>query len=169
MMPTIRIEDDVFQGLQAIAVPFTDTPSSVIRRLLEERGVLPTPATHKTVPHESARTVEGEKSRSSSLTPQPIYETFLLHVLATMFSGRGEKHEVTKAVIDMMTSRGFIGPAELERVSTGETKAENTVAWGRNALKERGFISRLSPRGTWELTPQGIEEAKHINLPRKSG
>ena len=36
-------------------------------------------------------------------------------------------------------------------VATGETRAENAIAWGRNALKERGLLSRASPRGVWEL------------------
>lgn len=39
-MPTIRLDDDVFNGLKSLAEPFTDTPNSVIRRLLEERGTL---------------------------------------------------------------------------------------------------------------------------------
>jgi len=41
MTPTIRVEQDVFIGLQSLAEPFTDTPNTVIRRLLEERGALP--------------------------------------------------------------------------------------------------------------------------------
>ena len=40
-MPTIRIDDDVFAALQKKAEPFTDTPNSVIKRLLEEAGALP--------------------------------------------------------------------------------------------------------------------------------
>ena len=39
-MPTIRVDQDVFEGLQQLAKPFVDSPSMVIRRLLEERGVL---------------------------------------------------------------------------------------------------------------------------------
>ena len=39
-MPTIRVDQDVFEGLQQLAKPFVDSPSMVIRRLLEDRGVL---------------------------------------------------------------------------------------------------------------------------------
>ncbi len=39
-MPTIRIDHDVFEGLQKLAEPFVDSPSMVIRRLLESQGVL---------------------------------------------------------------------------------------------------------------------------------
>ena len=37
-MPTIRIEQDVFDGLKKLAEPFVDTPGAVIRRLLTETG-----------------------------------------------------------------------------------------------------------------------------------
>jgi Mrr N-terminal domain len=95
---------------------------------------------------------------------QATYEKFLLQVLATRFKGKGDKHEVTKAVLALMQSRGTLGAADLERVSTGETRAENTIAWGRNALKERGLISRTSPRGTWKLTPKGLKEGQDVKL-----
>jgi len=168
MMPTIRVDDDVFQGLKSLAEPFTDTPNSVIRRLLADKGALSAVGKRDL---EKAPSTSARKSNesSSALTPQTVYEEFLHYVLGTTFKGKGEKHEVTKAVIDLMRSRGFIGPADLERVSTGETKAENTIAWGRNALKERGFVSRQSRRGVWALTPEGIQALKSISLPEHKG
>lgn len=173
MMPTIRVDDDVFQGLKSIAEPFTDTPNTVIRRLLTEIGVLQksTKRVDDAVTAQNKTTINlqshEKKDTTTSLTLQPIYETFLLHVLCEKFKGHAGKHEVTKAVIELMQSRGFINSADLKRVSTGETKAENTIAWGRNALKERGLISRNSPKGSWELTPKGIEEAARVILPRR--
>jgi hypothetical protein len=176
MMPTIRIDDDVFQGLKSLAEPFTDTPNSVIRRLLAERHALPIPpsdavsqvqgASDRCSP--SARKAEAPTTRhvpATKLTPQPIYEDFLLYVLAMDFKGKADKHKATKRVIELMESRGFIGSADRERVSTGETKAENTTAWARNALKDAGFIGRLSRRGTWEVTPEGMLKAQSIQLP----
>jgi len=168
-MPTIRLDDEVFNGLKSLAEPFTDTPNSVIRRLLEERGAL-RPA--KTASESSGGTTEKStieargplRSRVAALTPQATYEKYLLHVLATRFNGRGNKHEVTKAVLALLQAREPLSPADLERVSTGETKAENTIAWGRNALKERGLISLSSPRGTWELTERGLKEGLELRL-----
>jgi hypothetical protein len=169
VMPTIRLDDDVFNGLKSLAEPFTDTPNSVIRRLLQERGALqpgktvsesPTATTQKSTVDERVP----RQSRQSGLTPQATYEKYLLHVLATRFNGRGDKHEVTKAVLALLQSREPLSPADLERVKTGETKAENTIAWGRNALKERGLISLSSPRGTWELTEKGLKEGRDLKL-----
>jgi predicted CopG family antitoxin len=167
MMPTIRIEDDVFKGLQQLAKPFVDSPSSVIRQLLEERGVLKAQDTN------GAADSHARESRSRSvgttangLTPQPVYESYLHVILAKEFSGRGHKRDVTHAVVKRMMKDGHIGPADQEIVSTGETKAENTIAWARNALKDRGQISRISPRGIWELTAEGKDTANKVVLPK---
>lgn len=175
MMPTIRVDQDVIQGLKELAEPFDDTPNTVVRALLElaksagirkasdlAARISPGPDTST-----AEKATEQKPARRGSLTPQQTYEAFLLHVLGTKFDGSAHKHEVTKAVVELMTTRGFINAAELERVSTGETRADNTVAWARNNLKERGLIKRISIRGIWELTPEGIEKAKHILLPRK--
>jgi len=40
-MPTIRLDNEVYEALKQLAEPFVDNPNSVIRRLLEEKGVLP--------------------------------------------------------------------------------------------------------------------------------
>jgi hypothetical protein len=56
----------------------------------------------------------------------------------------------------------MLSEADRVHVSSGETRAENTIAWGRNALKERGLISQASPRGTWELTEHGMKEGLSV-------
>jgi hypothetical protein len=161
-MPTVRVDDAVFEGLKKLAEPFVDTPGSVIRRLLEEKGVLPksTPMPSSTQHQISEKAPDAE----SGLTPQSTYEKYLLTTLDRDFDGRAHKQEVTLAVIEKMRSNGLINAADLELVATGETKAENTIAWGRNALKERGYISKLSIRGIWELTPEGRKAAQHVVL-----
>ena len=69
-------------------------------------------------------------------------------------------------LVKRMMKDGHIGAADQELVSTGETKAENTITWARNALKSRGHISRASPRGIWELTAQGRSAASTVALDR---
>jgi len=155
-MPTIRVEQDVFAGLQQLARPFVDSPSMVIRRLLEERGVLDKAATA----HKRAR------QAPDALTPQSIYEQYLLLVLAKEFNGQGHKRDVTHAIVKRMMKDGHIGAADQELVSTGETKAENTITWARNALKQRGHINRAAPRGIWQLTGEGKIAAGNVVLPK---
>jgi hypothetical protein len=154
-MPTIRLDQDVFEGLQKLAMPFVDTPSMVIRRLLEDRGLLvkaPVPKSGQLPPN--------------ALTPQQTYEKYLLVVLAKEFDGRGHKRDVTHAIVKRMMKEGHIGAADQELVSTGETKAENTITWARNALKQRGYINRAASRGMWELTPEGRNAAGKTTLPK---
>jgi hypothetical protein len=166
-MPTIRIDAEVFAGLQRLAEPLVDTPGAVIRRLLVEKGVLASsnaPAKARaTLP---AAPTPAAVAAPAALTPQPVYEQYLLHTLARDFDGRGDKRSVTQAVIQHMVSQGYIGPADLELVATGETRAENTIVWGRNALKNRGLIARGGRRGVWELTEAGLAGAAALVLPR---
>jgi hypothetical protein len=160
-VPTVRIDAEVLDGLKKLAEPFVDTPSSVIRKLLEEKGVL--------AAKEKRGAPQSDTEREDGLTAQTIYEQYLLVVLEQKFNGRGHKRDVTQSVLEKMRANGLLGPRDLELVATGETKAENTVSWGRNALKERGHISRHSARGIWELTPEGRVAAKQVRLTKTSG
>jgi len=157
-MPTIRVDPDVFEGLQKLAQPFVDSPSMVIRRLLEERGLLPK---RNEAPDTARRAPD-------ALTPQAVYEAYLLQLLAREFDGRGGKRDVTHAIVKRMMKDGHIGAADQELVSTGETRAENTITWARNALKSRGWIRRGSPRGLWELSDEGRRAAATVVLPRSA-
>lgn len=158
-MPTIRVSPEVFEGLQKLAEPLVDTPSTVIRRLLEKEGVLGQAGARPAlrVPAQAA----------GSLTPQAVFEAYLLQVLLREFDGRAHKRDATHAVVKRMLKDGHIGAAEQELVATGETKAENMIVWARNALKDRGWISRLAPRGVWELTPEGRHAAAAAAPARK--
>ena len=150
-MPTVRLDADVYDALKKLAEPFTDTPSSVLRRLLEEHGHLERKAAKPTAAPRPAPTANPDLEP----TPQAAYEDFLLKVLAEQFNGRGDKRSVTLAIIEKMQKQKLLRPADLELVATGEMRAENMIAWGRNALKDRGLLNRNSPRGMWELTTEG--------------
>ena len=163
-MPTIRIDDDVLEGLKKLAEPFVDTPGAVIRRLLIEKGIFKEVTKEARTPAQPRPVAV--RALTSQLTPQEVFEQFLLVALELDFGGSGTKRLVTQAVIQRMVKQGFIGPADLELVATGETKAENTITWGRNALKNRGLIRRGSKRGVWELSDEGREAARTAELPK---
>ena len=151
-MPTVRLDPEVYEALKKLAEPFVDTPSSVIRRLLEESGHLP----RKPSPA-SATPPRPEPDA----TPQSVYEEMLLEVLDKQFKGRGDKRSVTLAIIERMQKQNLLKPADLELVATGETRAENAIAWGRNALKRRGLLKGDSERGIWQLSLEGRAHVKH--------
>lgn len=147
MTRTIRIDDDVFEGLKKIADPFEDTPNTVIRKLLVEKGLI------ETKPKVTA-------PRKEKITPQAVYEEWLAYILWKEFNGSATKHEVTNAVIKAMQEKNILKEIDFEPVSTGESRAVNLIAWGRSVLKKQGFIRPDSQRGIWELTEEGIEKAK---------
>jgi hypothetical protein len=157
-MPTVRIDDEVFEALKKLAEPLVDTPNAVIRRVLEEKGLL------QKKPSTAKKMNVGEKPAREQ-TPQSVYEENLLAILAENFNGRGNKKDVTLAVIERMMKRGLIPAADMEFVATGETKAENKISWGRNALKDRGLLRADAPRGVWELTPNGRATSRSARRP----
>jgi predicted CopG family antitoxin len=154
-MPTLRVDDEVYEALKKLAEPFVDSPNSVIRRLLEEHGHV-----EKKKPTPTAAVAKSNPELEP--TPQAVYEELLLKVLDEQFKGRGDKRSVTHAIVEKMQKQKLLRAADLELVATGETRAENAIAWGRNALKDRGLLNRNSRRGIWELTPEGKATAKKI-------
>lgn len=158
-MPTVRIDDEVFEALKKLAEPLVDTPNAVIRRVLEDKGLL------QKRPSPAKKINPSEKPPARAQTPQSVYEENLLAVLAEQFNGRGNKKAVTLAVVERMMKRGLIPAVDMEFVATGETKAENKISWGRNALKDRGLIRGDAPRGIWELTAEGRAVSRSARRP----
>jgi len=73
-MKTISIEDDVLAALEKQAIGFNDTPSSVIRRLLEKSGELPA-ATRPTSVKKGSSTNGNHANPFSDLLKSPAYLT----------------------------------------------------------------------------------------------
>lgn len=155
-MPTIRVDEEVFKGLQELGETFVDSPNDVIRRLLVEKDVIGE--------NSAKRTRRRRRKKAGELTPQPLYAQYLLYVLCEFFEGEGSKPDVTEKVISLMEEQGLLKPADFETVSTGESKAENSIAWARNMLKDQGDISAESRRGRWKLTPRGRSKAEKLLL-----
>lgn len=158
MARVIRIDNDVYENLKKMAEAFEDTPNTVIRKLL---------FFYQSSMNQNIKITEkprqSNRMRKGNLTIQKVYEEWLIYVLWNEFKGRANKVDITKATISNMQKRGLLKEVDFEKVSTGETRAENKIAWGRNRLKEEGFISLHSPAGVWELTEEGIQKAKNID------
>lgn len=164
MSQTIRIDSDVYEALKTIADPFEDTPNTVIRKLLIDAGLLITPR--------SKAKKKKSKSPNAPLTPQATYEQWLLFVMWDQFAGKGHKREIVGAVRFDMEEAGILGPADYEKVSSGEIRCENTIAWGRKRLVDIGLIEPSVQRGIWELSEKGIKIAKELDsndLPTEGG
>lgn len=157
MAKIIRIDDDIYEGLKKIADPFEDTPNTIIRKIL---------ISYQSVTKQDIKITEkpqqSNRMKKGNSTIQKVYEEWLIYILWNEFKGRANKTDITKSIISNMRKSGLLKEVDFEKVSTGETRAENKIAWGRNKLKEEGFISPHSPAGIWELTEEGIRKAKNI-------
>lgn len=146
-MRKIDIDDDVFQLLQEHAEPFTDTPNSVLRRLLRvgAGGVVAGGA--------SARP-RGGRAAPGSILPESEYEIPILRELVDR-GGKGHATDITNAVGERLADR--LTELDREPLDSGEIRWRNRVQFTRLTLKDRGFISPFSRRGIWEITNAGRE------------
>lgn len=155
MSKTIRIDDEVYEGLKRLVTdPFEETPNTVIKKMLRELAS----------PTSSIQPSKKKVGRAKPgvLTPQSVYENWLLYSLWKYFDGGGPKAKVTEKIINLMKDRGVLGAPDFELVKTGESKAVNTTAWARNKLKDEGKIKNTSLRGVWELSDYGIQTAQEL-------
>ena len=175
-MREIEVDDEVFEILQSLAEPFVDTPNSVIKKLLQAKGLVKGQGliqqaqmglTSKPSARYGGGLVSGamnvkKRAKTGEVTSQSVYEDWLLKTLYRDCDGGALKAEVTEIVIHKMQEAKILKEIDFERVSTGEPRASNTIAWARNALKDKGLIKSDSPRGVWELTDAGVKTAKEL-------
>src|SRR5206468_3214097 len=128
----------VMGGLKKLAEPFEDTPNTVIRRLLEDKGVLPK------VEHD-----ESEKLTSESVerTPQEALRLPLLQVLNEM-GGSGRPKEVLeklgKKIKDKLTLHDY------SKTPSGATRWKVYARWVRHRMRKEGLLG--GPAGRWMIT-----------------
>jgi predicted CopG family antitoxin len=142
MMPTIRIDDDVYRALQEQAQAFVDSPNSVLRRILDldDEG---DPGTHGDEPR---------RARSGELLDRREYDRRILEVL-TRHGGSAPGNDVIDEVGEMVKDR--LTELDKESIPSGVLRWRNRVAWRRFNLVKQGLLKSDSPRGLWELSDEG--------------
>lgn len=147
----IRVEEDVFKALQRRARPLEDTPSSVIRRLIEQVEAFGVGEEESTEKHDLVRS-RGKRSpvRSPERTPQPHFRRPILEALIDM-GGRGSVDDVLAQVHDRM--KGQLSKFDYTTISTGEQRWRVYARWERKNMELAGLIT--GPRGVWEITDKG--------------
>lgn len=141
-MPVIRIDDEVFQELQARATPLLDTPNSVLRR---EFGLEPEPQKRRA-------------SHGSGVGRRRYHET-LLQVLADG-GGQMRRPDAIAAVGERL--RPEFTAVDMSQTDTGRLRWRVRTAWARKYLVQEGLLRADSERGVWELTDEGRRRATEL-------
>lgn len=146
-MEQIEVDNEVLGLLREHAEPFTDTPNSVLRRLLG----IDSGTSGKATGVVSAKKPSGRASPGSIL-PESEYEVPILRELVDR-GGRGHATEITDAVGRRLDDR--LTDLDREKLDSGEVRWRNRVQFTRLTLKQHGLIAADSPRGIWEITEAG--------------
>jgi hypothetical protein len=151
-MPEIEVDEEIFHLLEEHAKPFTDSPNTVLRRLLGLKA-------GKGQPREK-RSAPSNRASPGSILPESEYEVPILEQLVAR-GGRAHATEITNAVGTQLADR--LTDLDRQPLDSGEVRWRNRVQFTRLRLKDRGLLSANSPRGIWEITPAGeqfLVEAK---------
>jgi len=158
----IEVDDDVMGFLKRNAEPFSDTPNSVLRRLLLD-GPRPTgkpiePAqTPRLVPIRRTTPKARTRAASGSLLPEEEYVQPLLEYLEAS-GGRAPFREIVVAMESALGGR--LTKTDRETLSSGGIRWHTRLQFVRIRLVERGLVAKDSPRGIWELTKEGSRTAR---------
>ena len=146
----IRVEEDVYKALQKRARPLEDTPSSVIRRLIEQVEAFGGGEDESPQPHAARAGGKRSPVRSPERTPQRDFRRPILEALTGM-GGRGPAEDVLTQVHDRMKRR--LSTFDHTSISTGEERWRVYARWERKNMELDGLIT--GPRGVWEMTDKG--------------
>ena len=138
-MPTIEVSDAVYEYLRDKAVPFEDTPNSVLERVfgLQDEAIL----------------------------DKKHYDRTILLVLLDM-DGEGERSEVLKRVGEQLSH--LHSRRDLEKYESGSTRWVNRAASQRRALISSGLMESERRDGIWKLTEKGQEKARELRNKEKT-
>ena len=169
MSPLVDLDADVFEYLKSQAEPFTDTPSTVLRRLLQLDDPLESPATavaaagppprNETAPRakkrSASRRLNGRtRAASGTLLPEQRYQLPLLRALVDA-PGEAAYRDVVEAVGRELNDE--LLPADFGR-------RHPAASAGSPAFSLSAFGS--SNVGRWIVTPPGYLADHGCGRPR---
>ena len=147
-MPTIRIDDEVYRGLQSQARPFEDTPNSVLRRIL---------GLEEAEQSEEEPMREHRKGRDEK-TNQQAFRKPLLRVLKA-HGGEVARIQALKEVKEEMADR--LTEYDKADLSSGTIRWQKSAEWEVRVMRMEGLLKLVHETswGYWALTERGREAA----------
>ncbi len=155
-MPTIRIDDEAYEGLTKLAVPFKDTPNDVIRRLLADRNSKASVGTLSEKPNRKPT-----RCRRGRATQKTSYRIPILQALAES-GGRADADAVLVRVGETM--RATLNAFDYGTVSSGEPRWRNWARFERADMVRDRRLNPDSPYGVWEMTDRGRKYLEQVHL-----
>jgi hypothetical protein len=159
----IDVDDDVFAALQSQAEPLVDDVNSVLRRLLalpKAATPSPTPMHRERVAKRSGGARRKGKAKASpraprgALLPESEYELPILRALDER-GGSAPASHVIERVGELLAGR--LTATDEELLASGLVRWRSRTQFVRLRLAQRGDMKSDSPRGVWEISPQGLE------------
>jgi hypothetical protein len=153
MMPTIRIDDDVYSWLQKHARPFDDTPNTVLRRIA---GLDSEKREAELRPSERLQT---KKSENGSKTPQ---EDFKLPILKILQRHGGEADRLTVLRELEMVMKDRLTDFDKCDIRSGTIRWQKTAEWEVHIMRNQALLKpvRDTRPGVWALTDKGRKAAE---------
>jgi hypothetical protein len=152
MMPTIRVDDDVYAWLQKHAQPFEDTPNSVLRRIA---GL---DSSNRAEAVESVKVEPAPKPSKGSKTPQEDFKIPLLRVLRS-HGGEADRVTVLRELEKVMKNR--LTDFDRSDIQSGTIRWQKTAEWEVHIMRNQGLLKpvRDTRPGVWALTEKGRKAA----------
>ncbi len=146
-MPKVELSLPIYQRLLRRAESFDDTAEDVIGRLLDEAG-----DAIDTDRDDGALMQNRAPAPPGSLLPVGAYWLPILGILVEA-GGSAAANDVIDALEERMGSE--FKDRDRETLRNGEVRWRNRARFARLRMKERGLLSKASPRGVWEVTERG--------------
>jgi hypothetical protein len=155
MMPTIRIDEEVFAWLQSKARPFEDTPNSVLRReaALDE---------HATLEHGRLGPGRVVQREHGAKTPQGEFRAPILRILASN-GGRADRTYTLKQLEQALA--GTLNDFDRQDLKSGAIRWQKSAEWEVSTMRQEGLLLPQgdSPRGVWCLSAAGDKAARSLS------
>ncbi|MBW1790461.1 MAG: hypothetical protein JRK53_28280 [Deltaproteobacteria bacterium] len=154
-MPTIRIDEEVYEWLKQHAQPFEDTPNSVLRRIAELD--VNSGGTSK----KGLRQYNQEPRRYGEKTPQAAFRKPILRILRDR-GGSGSRKSVLRQLEIVMSKH--LSDFDKSDISSGSIRWQKSAEWEVRAMRERGILKPVSGalRGVWALSESGKKMASDL-------
>jgi len=161
-MPTIRVNDRVFEHLKRHAEPIVDSANDVLERVFAACPICSAPtstaSSHASERHDvrtersNRRSQQGRRLPGGQLLAHSAYELPILTAVNER-GGSAPAAEVIKRVGAILDNQ--LREVDRSLNNSGGVRWINRTQWMRQRLVERGYLAADSPRGIWAITRSG--------------